>query len=192
MDIHQLKNALKKNINGAKFNDLTVGKYDVVVATGPSFSTQRAESAQNMLMLFQNNPKLHAIGDDLMIESIDALKADELARRFKMTLPQGMVKPSEGEAPSPPLPPPPQVVLKMKQVEVQQMKVQVEMSKLKLEQLKALKEIQDTKGEVRKVVLQMLKEIFVPPQPQIQGSQSPPMGQTGSPQMDQMGMGGME
>lgn len=192
MDIHQLKNAMKKNINGAKFNDLTVGKYDVVVTTGPSYSSQRAESAQNMLLLMQNNPKLHSLGDDLMLKAMDFLYADELADRVRKTLPQGMAPPREGEAPSPPLPPPPQVVLKMKQIEVQQMKVQVEMSKLKLEQLKALKEVQDAKGEVRKVVLEMLKEVFVPPQPQVQGSQSPQMSQTGSPQMDMMGMGGME
>ncbi len=165
MDIHQLKMAIKKNLAGAKFNDLTVGKYDVIVTTGPSFTTQRAEAAQSMTALAQANPKLFAIGGDLMIKSMDFLYADELSERLKRTLPPGLVQLREGEPPPTPLPPPPAIQVKLQEIELKKVKIQVEMEKVKVQKLKAMKEVMDTKGEVRKMILDVLREVYAPSHP---------------------------
>jgi hypothetical protein len=181
MDQHQLKMAIKHNLAGAKFNDLTVGKYDVIVTTGPSFSTQRAEAAQSMTALAQANPKLFAIGGDLMVKAMDFLYADELSERLKKTLPPGLVQPQEGEAPPTPLPPPPAIQVKLAELELKKVKIQVEMEKVKIQKIKALKEVQDAKGEVRKIILDVLKEVYAPVHPadKLINQGMSPMGMTG-------------
>lgn len=73
--------------DGTVLNDLSAGKYDVSVSTGPSFSTQRAEFADLMLQMAQGNPQLMAVAGDLVMGSLDFPKAEEVAERLKMMLP---------------------------------------------------------------------------------------------------------
>jgi hypothetical protein len=73
--------------DGTVLNDLSAGKYDVSVSTGPSFSTQRAEFADLMLNMAQGNPQLMAVAGDLVIGALDFPKAEEVAERLKMMLP---------------------------------------------------------------------------------------------------------
>ena len=73
--------------NGEIINDMSAGKYDVSVSTGPSFSTQRAEFADLMLNMAQGNPQIMAAAGDLIMGSLDFPKADEVAERLKMLLP---------------------------------------------------------------------------------------------------------
>lgn len=68
-------------------NDLSAGKYDVTVSTGPSFSTQRAEFTELMNTIFQSNPQTFALFGDLFFKSLDAPQAQELAERAKFLLP---------------------------------------------------------------------------------------------------------
>lgn len=77
-------------IMGGFENDLTVGKYDVVVETGPSFSTKRQESAQAMQEFAAQNGEVAAVVMDLIAEAQDWPNADKFAQRFKMTLPPGI------------------------------------------------------------------------------------------------------
>jgi hypothetical protein len=39
--------------DGVKWNDITRGKYDVVVSTGPAYTTRRQEAAENLMKLTQ-------------------------------------------------------------------------------------------------------------------------------------------
>jgi len=73
--------------DGTVLNDLSAGKYDVSVSTGPSFSTQRAEFADLMLNMAQGNPQLMAVAGDLVMGSLDFPKAEQVAERLKMMLP---------------------------------------------------------------------------------------------------------
>ena len=45
-------------------NDLTVGKYDVTIAAGPSYTTQRQEAAEAMTQFAQSWPKLMDVAGD--------------------------------------------------------------------------------------------------------------------------------
>jgi hypothetical protein len=73
--------------DGTVVNDLSAGKYDVSVSTGPSFSTQRAEFADLMLNMAQGNPQLMQVAGDLVMGALDFPKAEQVAERLKMMLP---------------------------------------------------------------------------------------------------------
>lgn len=67
--------------------DLTVGKYDLAVSSGPSFTTRREEAATQMTELIRAYPAAAPLIGDLMAKNFDWPGADELAERFKKMLP---------------------------------------------------------------------------------------------------------
>ena len=71
--------------------DLTVGKYDVTVKSGPSYTTQREEARSSMLALLQAFPQAAAVTGDLVAESMDWPNADVFAKRLKSMLPPGVI-----------------------------------------------------------------------------------------------------
>lgn len=76
-----------------KIYNLGVGKYDVTVTVGPSYSTKRQESAAIMAQIAQAWPPFMERAGDLAIRSQDWPDADKLADRLKLFLPpqvQGM------------------------------------------------------------------------------------------------------
>jgi hypothetical protein len=75
--------------------DLNLGKYDVTVKSGPSFTTQRVEARESMLALLQAWPQAAAITGDLVVESMDWPNADIFAKRLKSLLPPGIADGSE-------------------------------------------------------------------------------------------------
>jgi hypothetical protein len=60
-----------------------VGKYDVVVTTGPSYLTKRQEALDAMGMILQSNPQLWQVAGDLFIKNMDWPGAQEMAKRFE-------------------------------------------------------------------------------------------------------------
>lgn len=67
--------------------DLGVGKYDVAVDTGPSFTTQREETAQQMMELLRSYPQAAPIIGDLLAKNLNWPDADVIAKRLKAMLP---------------------------------------------------------------------------------------------------------
>lgn len=67
-------------------HDLSVGKYDVTVKTGPSYQTRRQEAADFLLQFMQSAPDSAPFIMDILAKNLDAPGADELAKRFKMLL----------------------------------------------------------------------------------------------------------
>jgi hypothetical protein len=65
----------------------SVGRYDVIVTTGPSYNTKRQEAAEGMIALTQTNPDLWPIIGDLLVNSLDWPGADKMAKRLKAMLP---------------------------------------------------------------------------------------------------------
>ena len=63
-----------------------VGKYDVVVTTGPSYMTKRQEAMDAMTQLLQANPNLWSVAGDLFIKNMDWPGAQEMAERFAKTI----------------------------------------------------------------------------------------------------------
>lgn len=64
-------------------NDLTVGKYDVVVTIGPSYTTQRQEASAMILDLIQSVPQIGLATADILIKNLDIPGADEIMKRIE-------------------------------------------------------------------------------------------------------------
>lgn len=67
--------------------DLAVGKYDLTVEAGPSFTTRREEAASQMIALIQAFPEAAPVLGDLLAKNLDWPGADEIAQRLKALLP---------------------------------------------------------------------------------------------------------
>lgn len=63
--------------------DLSAGKYDITVESGPSFTTRREEAAQQMMDLLQAFPAAAPMIGDLLAKNLDWPGADEIAERLK-------------------------------------------------------------------------------------------------------------
>lgn len=68
-------------------NDLSVGTFDVVVTTGPSFTTQRSEARQSMQEFIQYYPAAAPLIGDLYAKAMDWVGAEEFAERLTEVLP---------------------------------------------------------------------------------------------------------
>jgi hypothetical protein len=79
--------------NHADSIDLNVGKYDVVVETGPSYSTKRVEAADSMMQFVQSVPQAAAVCGDLIAQAQDWPKAEAIAERLKKMLPPQLQDP---------------------------------------------------------------------------------------------------
>lgn len=136
-------------------NDMKAGKYDVVVETGPSYSTQRVESADSMVKFVQAVPDSAPAIADLIAKNMDWPGADELAKRLRRMLPPGIAEPEEGEEPPPPPQPTPEQQLEAKKLEVEAARVEVERQKV-------LREGEDLEARIRQVVLDTMSEVYNP------------------------------
>jgi hypothetical protein len=69
-----------------KIYNPSVGKYDVVVTTGPSYLTKRQEAMDAMSQILQGSPQLWAVAGDLFVKNMDWPGAEELAARLRKTI----------------------------------------------------------------------------------------------------------
>lgn len=106
-------------VTGEVINDLSAGKYDLVVTQGPNFATQRQEAAETYMGLAQGNPALMPVAGDLIIKSLDLPYAQEIGERLKATLPPQITAMLNKDKPQAP-----EVVAAMQQVEQLQAQVQ--------------------------------------------------------------------
>ena len=75
--------------NGAMLShvyDLSRGKYDLTVETGPSFTTRREEAANQMTELIRAYPAAAPVLGDLLAKNLDWPEADEIAKRLQMLM----------------------------------------------------------------------------------------------------------
>jgi len=89
-----------------KVNDLSQGRYDVTVTTGPSFATSRMETLDAMMQLVQAGGPLQPLAFYLAIKNMDLPGVDDIlegARRLAVN--SGLLEPGEGD--TPPQPPQP-------------------------------------------------------------------------------------
>ncbi len=71
----------------ARVYDLTVGKYDVTVDTGPNFQTKREEAAQQIMDFIHAFPQAGPLVGDLLAKNLDWPGADDMAKRLHAMLP---------------------------------------------------------------------------------------------------------
>lgn len=136
-------------------NDVTVGKYDVVVTAGPSYATRRLEAAESMLKFIQAYPAAAGVSGDLIAKNMDWPGADDIAKRLKTLLPMPIQKAEaseeelkELEKMSGPTP----------EQQVEMMNAEMEKMKLQLEGMKAMPQVQKTEEEVESARLDNIQK----------------------------------
>lgn len=137
-EIEQFVQINKLLPNGKKWNDVTTGKYDVVVTTGPSYATKRQEAADKLIQLVQAFPPVAQVGGDIIAKVIDVPFADKLSERLAMLLPPGIDPEADKKrmeaqqqmqqeaGPQQPPPPTPEQQKMMADMQLQQAKVQAD------------------------------------------------------------------
>lgn len=123
--------------------DLSVGRYDITVDTGPSYTTKRVEAAESITAIIQAVPDAAAILGDKLVQNMDWPGADDIAARLKrllaMTNP-GIMTPEElqeaGIQPPQDDGPDPEMQKKMIDAQIAEIKLELERVKLAMEQAK--------------------------------------------------------
>jgi len=166
-------------------NDLNVAKYDVVVTTGPAYSTQRQEAAESMVQFAQAVPAAAGVLGDLIAQNMDWPGADVIAERLRKIVPPNILTAEERESIAEDMPeqqePTPEQQLAMAELEVKgqeieadKMKAQADIAKAQTELVKAqlqsaeaqaqLQAIQNGQGDayqqVRELVAEALAELM--------------------------------
>lgn len=67
--------------------NFNVGKYDIVVDSGPNYATRRQEAAESMMAFVQADPAVLQVAGDLIVRNLDWPGADEIAKRMQAMLP---------------------------------------------------------------------------------------------------------
>ena len=145
------------------FYDLKSGKYDVVVETGPSFSTQRVEASESMISFVSAVPAAGEATMDLVAKAQDWPNKDEFVKRLEKILPEGMVEPEEGAEEEPPPPPSPQeqmaIEAQQREMALEEAKIQVEFGKLEVEKMKIAQDGRDMKEVAREEAIKVMEEL---------------------------------
>ena len=122
-------------------NDLSVAKYDVVVTTGPAYSTQRQEAAESLIQFTQAVPASAAVIADLIAQNMDFPGADVMAERLKKIVPPNVLSSEEREKLAEDMPeqdqPTPEQQLQMAEFEVKGQEIEADKMKAEADMAKA-------------------------------------------------------
>jgi hypothetical protein len=105
-------------------NDVTVGEYDVVMETGPSYNSKRQEAVANMMPLLSSSPDLMKIAGDLVFRNMDFPGADIIADRLAAANPLANIDEKSDI--------PPQVQMQLAQANQQMQQMQQQMQQMEL------------------------------------------------------------
>ncbi len=72
--------------------DLANGKYDVRMKIGPSFKTQREETASQLVQLSQNFPQLMQFAGDIVFDNLNFPGAEKIADRLRRSMPPALTE----------------------------------------------------------------------------------------------------
>jgi hypothetical protein len=98
-EIVTINSIFKDKDGNPKEHKLNLGKYDVSVEVGPSYSSKRQEAVESMLRLSQANPQMASLIGDLMVKNMDWPGADEIAERLKRTIDPNILGEASEEIP---------------------------------------------------------------------------------------------
>ena len=82
-----------------KTMDLTTGTYDIKVASGPSFTTRKQETAEQLSQIIAQNPAMSEIVGDVLFKNLDLVGGDEVIQRLRSAgVKGGIIEPNDEEA----------------------------------------------------------------------------------------------
>lgn len=165
-----------ENESGDIMNDISIGTYDVVVRTGPSYATQRTEARISMAEFIQYDPASASLIGDLYARAMDWPGAEEVASRLEFRLPPELREEikkkrerEDGIEPEKPIipagnlaPPDPLIAIKMEEevMRLEELKIKIEQEKTKLEsmQLENQLKLSNTKEGMKKLIEEIIRE----------------------------------
>lgn len=118
---------------GSKIYDLTTNSYDVAVSMGPSYTSKRQETADQMINLIKSYPPVAPYIGDLLASNLDWPGADEISKRLKALLPPQIQRMEQLAQ----MPPEAQALVAAASLRADQMVKAMEQAKMALNQLKA-------------------------------------------------------
>lgn len=136
-------------------NDLSFGRYDVIVESGPSFATKRVEALNNMVEIARMNPAIMQVAGDLMVKAMDWEGAEEIAERLKLMLPpQILAAEKQGEDGEDGQSIPPEI-----QAQIQQGMQLIEQQKARIDELEDELEDKDEDRRLKQYEIDVRAEI---------------------------------
>lgn len=141
--------------------DLTVGKYDVTVETGPSYTTQREEAANQMMELLRVFPEAAPVIGDLVAKNLDWPGADEIAQRLQALQQHMLNQPAKGAPPATPAPPPDPVEIEKLNQEAQKTQADTALRsrQLDIEQFEAETDRMRAMREAQEPIMQPVQRV---------------------------------
>ena len=118
-------------------NDVTVGQYDIVMETGPGYSSKRQEAVDSMMSLLQADPGLMQQAGDLIFRNMDFPGADIVADRLAAANPLAQIDEKSN------IPPQVQMQLAQSQQTIQQLQQQIQQMTMDIQYGASVKEQQD-------------------------------------------------
>ena len=138
-------NQMVMTANGPQtYNDMTVGRYDVNVSVGPSYSAKREETQQGLQSLLQAVPGAAQLIGDLYVSTMEWEHADRAAERLRKMLPPGVAEESDEEMT------PEQMQAKQMQMQQAQREAQMQQEAQAIAKAKAEAEAAEAQGKARK------------------------------------------
>lgn len=113
-------------------NDLTAGRYDLVVNVGPSYATKRIESAESMISFVQAVPSAAGLISDLIAKNMDWPGAEAIAKRLHAMLPPQVMQ-AEQEDSGQQLPPNVQSMIDQGKQMIEQLQAELKKAQDELE-----------------------------------------------------------
>lgn len=127
-------------------NDVSVGRYDVVMDTGPGFATKRQEAAESMMTLLAADPNLMQTAGDLIFRNMDFPGAEIIADRLAAANPMAQID-EKSE-----IPPQVQMQLANAQKMVQDMQAQMQQMAMDLKYGQTVAETKERGATARKLM----------------------------------------
>ena len=88
----------RAGVNGEEpLYNLSVGIYDVNVKSGPSYTTQREETRETLIEIMRQVPSAAPFIGDVLLDHMDFVGADQVAKRLKSLLPPEVRAAEEAE-----------------------------------------------------------------------------------------------
>ena len=82
-----------------KTMDLNVGNYDIKIASGPSITTRKQETAEQLSSMIAQNPAMSQLVGDILFQNLDLVGGDEAIKRLRSAgVKAGIIEPNQEEA----------------------------------------------------------------------------------------------
>lgn len=132
-------------------NDVTVGKYDVVMETGPGYNSKREAAVEAMMPLVGSNEKLFEIAGDLVFRNMDFPGAEQIADRLAATNPLAQIDDKSD------VPPQVQMQLAQNKAQMEQMAQQLQQLQMVIKQRQDIEQVKQDNETKRELLRQTAK-----------------------------------